>query len=33
MTGTESIGLVSAALLLMTAGTAATVFSRRRKNG
>lgn len=33
MTGTESIGLVSAALLLMTAGTAATVFSRRRKKG
>jgi hypothetical protein len=31
MTGTESMGLVSAALLLMTAGTAATVFSRRRK--
>ncbi|HEX2248409.1 MAG TPA: hypothetical protein VHH13_12765, partial [Arthrobacter sp.] len=33
MTGTESMGLVSAALLLMTAGTAATVFSRRRKKG
>ncbi|NMR28203.1 hypothetical protein [Crystallibacter degradans] len=33
MTGTESIGLVSAALLLMTAGTAATVFSRRRRKG